>query len=383
MNRKLRLLHIGNGRAFKIKAIIDAMLARGHEIHMIPIPASQEPMDGVAWHFIPGSSLPAQAKIIHRMLQVRSLVRKLRPDIVHAHNAWGPGWYGAATGAHPFVIHGYGGDLLPEQYQGRPVIQRLMTSWACGRADQIIVTGQHMVHASRNLGIDTGRVALLPRGVDLKCYRPGLDTSELRTRLGLTPEQPVILSPRYQVDEPLYNLETVLEAFNLVRAQIPAAVCVQMYGPGRGQGVDRLRTLASRLGIADGYRLVPAVDNVSMPLFYNLADVTVSVPSSDGFPVTVLEASACECPLIVTDLPYCKDWFTPRENGLVVAAQDPAALAGAICELLVDRNLRIRIGAAGRRLVAVRADYEHCMDNLERLYFNLLNRQSATHREGF
>ena len=66
------------------------------------------------------------------------------------------------------------------------------------------------------------------------------------------------------------------------------------------------------VALAHAYRLVPAVDNAVMPLFYNLADVVVSVPSSDGFPVTVLEASACAVPLVVSDLPYCAEWF---ENG--------------------------------------------------------------------
>src|SRR5690606_16760459 len=104
----------------------------------------------------------------------------------------------------PFVIHGYGGDLLPEQYQGRPALQRRITSWACQSADRVIVTGEHMIGAAGNLGIDPGRVELLPRGVDLKRYRPGLDTSDLRRQLGLEDAAPIVLSPRYQVDEALY-----------------------------------------------------------------------------------------------------------------------------------------------------------------------------------
>jgi glycosyltransferase involved in cell wall biosynthesis len=114
-----------------------------------------------------------------------------------------------------------------------------------------------------------------------------------------------------------------------------------------------------------------------MPLFYNLADVVVSVPSSDGFPVTVLEASACSRPLVVSELPYCKDWFVPRENGLIVPKRDARALAEAIGELFADDELRRRIGAASRQLVAARADYEKCMDKLESLYFDLLD-----HRQG-
>lgn len=381
MKRRLRLLHIGNGTAFKIKAIIDGLLARGHEIHMVPIPPAEETFRGVTWHRLPESRLPGQAKVLNRMFQLRRLAHAIRPDVVHAHNAWGPGWYGAATGIHPFVIHGYGGDLLPEQYNGRPALQRRMTSWACKSADRIIVTGQHMVSASKRLGIESERVTLLPRGVDIKRYRGNLDVVGLREQLGIGKRAPVIFSPRYQVDESLYNLDIVIEAFARVRSRFPEAICIQMYAPGNQRGLASLRSLASQHGLEESYRLVPAVDNTTMPLFFNLADVAVSVPSSDGFPVTVLEASACECPLIVSELPYCSEWFVPRENGLVIPMRNADALAQAIFEVCSDRSLRDRIAMAGRRLVEQRADYEKCMDTLESLYFGLLEGQCEMRRE--
>jgi hypothetical protein len=47
-----------------------------------------------------------------------------------------------------------------------------------------------------------------------------------------------------------------------------------------------------------------------------MADAVASVPSTDGFPVTVLEASACSAALVVSDLPYCKEWFV--DGGMVL-----------------------------------------------------------------
>ena len=41
MTRKLRILHIGNGKAFKIKAIADAFVERGHDVHMVAIPPAR------------------------------------------------------------------------------------------------------------------------------------------------------------------------------------------------------------------------------------------------------------------------------------------------------------------------------------------------------
>jgi glycosyltransferase involved in cell wall biosynthesis len=373
MKSRLRILHIGNGRAFKIKAIANAFVERGHDVHMVPVPVVDDAWPGVDWHQLPEPAAPGPLKVIARMRQLRKLARALKPDIVHAHNAWGPGWYGASVGSHPFLIHAYGGDLLPEQYSGRPAAQRRLTAWSCRRADRIIVTGRHMIDAAaKGLGIPRDRLLLLPRGVDLTRYRPGLDTAALRARLGLAAAAPVILSPRYQVDEALYNLDVVIDAFVSVREHFPGAVCIQLYDPAREAGRARLEALAAARGVGRAYVLAPAVSNSEMPLFYNLADVVVSVPSSDGFPVTVLEASACGAAMVVSDLSYCAEWFQSGSNGLVVPPRDSRALAGAVSDLCGHPEVRRQFGCASRRLVEARADYRRCMDRLESVYQDLL-----------
>lgn len=380
MKRK-RILHIGNGKAFKIKSIADAMVERGHDVHMLPIPPIDGHWDGVTWHRLPDPAMPGQAKVAARLLQVRRFARRLQPDVVHAHNAWGPGWYGAAAGIHPFVIHAYGGDVLPEQYAGKPALHRALSAWTCRTADRIVVTGRHMVEATARLGVPEDRVVVLPRGVDLERYRPGLDASDLRRRLGLPATAPVMLSPRYQVDETLYNFDTIIDAFAELRRRVPAAVCVQLYDPTRQRGRDRLATLAAAHGLGDAYCLTPAVDNTVMPLYYNLADVVVSVPSSDGFPVTILEASACGAAMVVSELPYCAEWFQNGANGLIVPALDAHALAEAVFDLLADEDRRREMGLAARRLVEAKADYRRCMDDMETIYSDLLAASAARRKD--
>ncbi len=234
-----------------------------------------------------------------------------------------------------------------------------------------------MINACTALGIDPRRVVLLPRGVDLSRYRPGLDVTSLRNKLGIRDSGPVILSPRYQVDEDLYNLDIVIDAVAEVLKSLPRAICLQMYDADRSRGAARLRDLATSRGLSDSYKLIPSVTNSSMPLYYNLADVAISVPSSDGFPVTVLEASACGCPLIVSDLPYCKEWFSQRDNGIVVGVRDKDALAKAIIEVCTNTTLSQHLATTSRLKVRNTADYERCMDQLEALYISLLDHPDA------
>ena len=79
---------------------------------------------------------------------------------------------------------------------------------------------------------------------------------------------------------------------------------------------------------------------VTLPTFYG-----------EGVPKILLEAAACERAVIASDLPGCRDAVRDGETGLIVPAQRPELLAGAIRRLLDDASLRKQMGARGRALV--------------------------------
>jgi glycosyltransferase involved in cell wall biosynthesis len=62
-----------------------------------------------------------------------------------------------------------------------------------------------------------------------------------------------------------------------------------------------------------------------------------------------MEAAASGLPVIATDIRGCRQAVTDGQSGLLVPPHDPARLAKAIEELVVDPELRQRMGAAGRR----------------------------------
>jgi len=371
--KTLRVLHIGNGNAFKIKAIIRFFRDRGHDIHFIPMPPSKSSLEGIEYHSLPPFGRFSEVQVLRNILSVREMVRKIRPDIVHCHNARGPGWYGAFSGHRPLIIHAYGGDVLPYRYRMKDIFSKILTTYTCQRLDMLVVTAAHMVKGASHLRISEEKIRVIPRGVDLERFKPDLDTAVLREKLGVHHASPVIFSPRYQIHEPLYNLDIIIQALPLVRKSYSNAVCIQLYDGSRKQERRALEKMAADSGVLESYKLIETVDNQEMPYFYNLADIMVSVPSSDGFPVSVLEASACGTPMIVTGLDYTKEWFTNGENGILVPVRDPVSLANAVVRLLGDNSLRLRMIEENRKQVEEKADYEKCMIKLEDLYYELLS----------
>jgi glycosyltransferase involved in cell wall biosynthesis len=372
-SRKLKILHIGNGKAFKIKAIISFFRERGHEIHFIPVPATEVRWEGVIYHHFQPAKKFSKIQVLKNIFSVRRIVKEVRPDIVHAHNAMGPGWYGAFCAHKPFVIHAYGSDVLPYIFKAKNLVSRLMTQYACQRSDKIIVTGKHMIQGISHLKLPEDKIEIIPRGVKLKNFSMGLDTSVLRKELKLGNAAPVILSPRYQIDKGLYNFDTILRSILDVKKYYPNVVFIQLYDNTREEDKRKYEIMSLSLGVSENYKMVEMLENEQMPYLYNLADIVVSVPSSDGFPVTVLEASACGTPMIVTKLDYTSEWFVDEENGILIPERDHHALADAIIRLYKDRDLREKMKKINRRLVEERADYEVCMTKLEQLYYKLLS----------
>lgn len=66
--------------------------------------------------------------------------------------------------------------------------------------------------------------------------------------------------------------------------------------------------------------------------------------------MSLLEAAACGRPLIATDVPGCREIARHGVDGLLVPADDAAGLADAIENLMKDRELRLRLGGAARRI---------------------------------
>jgi glycosyltransferase involved in cell wall biosynthesis len=90
---------------------------------------------------------------------------------------------------------------------------------------------------------------------------------------------------------------------------------------------------------------------------WRAADIAV-VPAlgGDGMPRAMLEAAACGRPLVVSDVPGCREFVRPGVEGLIVPPRDPGALAEALARLAGDPELRVQAGAAARRRVLLYAE---------------------------
>jgi glycosyltransferase involved in cell wall biosynthesis len=92
----------------------------------------------------------------------------------------------------------------------------------------------------------------------------------------------------------------------------------------------------------------------------------------EGIPKVLLEAAAMAKPIITTDIPGCRDVVTHNRTGLLVPPRDVPHLSEAISTLLLDQQLRTRLGAAARIRITTRFDISYVVDKTASKYSELL-----------
>jgi glycosyltransferase involved in cell wall biosynthesis len=139
---------------------------------------------------------------------------------------------------------------------------------------------------------------------------------------------------------------------------------------GDGREREQLRSLARGLELDDRIVWHEWTDDVRsyLPAF----DVFVLPSRFEGFPLVVLEALLAETAVVATNVGSVPEAVRHEKTGLLVPADDAAALAAAMRRLLADADLRRSVGHHGRRLVLDRFTAQHMARSFHALYDELV-----------
>jgi glycosyltransferase involved in cell wall biosynthesis len=249
-------------------------------------------------------------------------------------------------------------------------VARWLANYVLRSADLVTADAQDLLQTAIQYGANPASLHLVQWGVDFQHYHPGSADPSLRAELGIS-QGPVILSPRGV--NPIYNLDIIIQAMAVVRSILPGAMLILRDYNTDPVYKNHLETMIDSLNLAQAVRWIGRVEPWEhVADIYRLADVVVSVPTSDSTPVSILEALACGIPVIVSDLPALHEWLIPGENGLMVPLHNPQALAEALNQVLTNKELADRFSKTGPAIVETRANNQLEMEKMEGLYQSLL-----------
>lgn len=287
-------------------------------------------------------------------------LERINPDVVHAHYVSDYGFLAALSGRHPMVVSAWGSDLLVDPRLS--VITRRLVRWVLARADLVTYNSSQLGDAARAMGAPPERLLQIVLGV-------GSEMLEALRTLTVTPSdrQPIIVSQR-SLERPVYNVDQVILAMPDVLRRVPAA---RLMVGGEGALEGQLRDLARRLGVGDAVEFTgTATWPTGLAERLGTAAVYVSVPSSEGTSVTLLEAMAAGAYPVVSDLPSNREWVS-AEGGSVVPVRQVAPLSDALAKALLDPARRSAAAKHNWKVIEERGLWDVNMGRMEKAYRDL------------
>jgi L-malate glycosyltransferase len=330
-------------------------------ISLTPVPVGTD-LGGARFHLVPSRG-GAAWRAWQAVRMARAIIRDRRPDVLHSHYAGTYGVIGALCRFHPFVVTGWGSDVLlaPNSPWKKVLVQHVLRS-----ADLITCDAGHMQQAIVTLGADPSRVRIVYFGTDTALFHPDRASQDWRARFGLG-SAPVVISLRTL--HPVYDVESLIRAVPAVLARVPEARVVI-----GGDGPDRphLESVVAALGVGHAVTFIGFVLGPDLPATLASADVYVSTSTSDGgIAATTAEAMACGVPVVITDFGENRDWVEDGVSGRIVPLRSPDKVAEAVIALLGDAAMRRELGARGRQVIDTRNNYAREMARMGALYAEL------------
>lgn len=274
------------------------------------------------WLLVPGFFL-SQA------WATRRLVRRHRPQVIHAHWLVPQGFTMALLRLFghtpPFLVTSHGADLF--SLRGR-LMNALKRRVARASAAMTVVSSA-MREEAVHIGMQPPRLEVLPMGVDFQARFVPDATEARRTDQLLFVGRLV----------PKKGLTHLLDALPLVLARRPA---VRLAIVGFGPEAALLREQTQRLGLESKVEFLGAMPQAELPKLYRSASLFVApfvrdaAGDQEGLPVALMEAVACGCPVVVGDVPGIRDILGKAAAAVCVKPEDSAALAAAILAALDD-----------------------------------------------
>lgn len=393
MPHTLTLCYVADATNIHVQRWLGYFVNRGHRVFCL----SDKPgaIDGATVIELPNrdtlvgagqNKVSKTAVIKARTRKIREVIREIEPDIVHAIFLYQRGWSAVMSGFHPVLVTLLGSDvyLPPRNYRHPFQLWRdhVLNTLAIKQSDMVTAVSDDLLQVANRMSLGLCPVELIPIGTDPGLFHPELDTTMLRERLNVPDDAFVVLSPRQMT--PHYNQTNIIESLPRVLEEVPNAIFIMKdtfcNTPERKAYVQSLKDLAESLGVSHAVRWVEEVPMSALPLYYNMCDVVVSVPTTDGMPVTIFEAMACQKPLIVGDLPSYNEVIIHGQTGLRVPIHNSQVLARAIIKMHKNPALARRMVEESQVILHQYGIFNEQMMRMERYYQGLIHHEIPMHR---
>jgi len=345
--------------------------AAGIEVHVISQHPPLEPMhQDVTLHLVPFRGVLGYFTMVP---SVKKLLAKIKPDLVNAHYASGYATTAKLVAYHPWLLSVWGSDVY--DFPNFSPLHKFWVNTNLHSADKIASTSLCMAKQTHNLTKGLGKIDITPFGVDVDYYKQKSTPLEIDK----PKDQPFIIGT-VKLMAHKYGIDTLIESFSVLRDRLMSShpeVAKNLYLRlvGDGPQEKELASLARNLNVSDYVQFVGRVNHLDVPGELSKFDIYVALSrlDSESFGVAIVEASAANRPVVVSNVGGLPEVVVDGVTGMVVPKEDPQAAAKALESLVLDPVLRKNMADAGRKHVEENYNWESCVENMLHVYRNTIS----------
>ncbi len=355
----MRICYLSGAHSPHTKKWAEFFADKGHEIHVISFDHGE--ISNANLHYIDmniswDSKSISKFKYIFALNNIKKLLNKIKPDIIHAHRVTGYALLASLANYHPYVLSVWGSDIydFPEQ----SIFHKKLVKYNLNKADYIFSTSHAMKRQIQRY-IDK-EVEVTPFGVDTSIFKP-LEDSYKKSSGGK------LVVGTVKTLEPKYGIEYLIKAFAIVKNKYPE-YCLELIIGGAGSQEKHLKELVKDLNIQDSVKFIGYINQNEVINAFNSMDIAVFPSILESFGVAAVEAQACGTPVIISNVGGLKE-ATFDGSRMIVNIQDENDLARAIGKLINNKELRIEMGKKARAFVEDNYNIEDNFNKVEELYY--------------
>jgi len=349
---------------------VNALSKKGHNVHLVfqqnHKPSDNKISDKVTLHCLKYSG---NKGYFLNAFQLNRLYKEINPDIVNAHYASGYGTLARIAKLKPLVLSVWGSDVYDFPYQSKlkmGIVKRNLLY-----ADQIASTSICMAkQVKKLLGSNDIDIAITPFGVDTEKF----SRKTKRKKTGkICIGNVKTLAPKYGITDlvkAIKILKETLEKKGL--SEISNNIVVKIYGDGIQKA--EIANLIRQLQLSDTVELKGKIPNTKVPLALEDMDIFCLTSVCESFGVAAVEAMSMEIPVVATNVDGFKEVIEDGISGIIVERKNPASVAQALERLVLDEELRERMGKNGRKRVEELYDWNKNVAAMLQVYNRCLNK---------
>lgn len=352
-----------------------ALEARGHEVLVIA-PGEGTEDGGDRTLYCRSRELrryPGYRLAIYPTRREQAFLRECDVDLVHSHGIAFMGLKGMWAARElelPMVLtfHTMIQDAIPHYTSlrmGSRVLERLLGRYLRSflhRCGAVVAPTQVVLEELRRIAPDMQRTAVIPNGVDIQRFRPGLDGRFVRARHGLRDAEVILHVGRIAPEK---GIDLLLEALPPLLRRRPRA---RLLVVGTGPDLPRFRRLVKERGMQDQVLFAGFVPDEELPGYYVASDALATASAFETQGLVALEAMACGLPPAAVAYRAFPEYIETGRNGFLFPPGDPQGCADAIeAALTAGEDVRLRA-----RETAERFSLEECGERLLALYETML-----------